>query len=64
MGIMVPRPAMRRREARIVVSTLKKHEDLTLLIQFGTGVSHEWASKVAYNIITTGAQRKKIWRGK
>ena len=63
MGIMVPRPAMRRREARIVTNTLKKHEDLTTLIQLG-GTSHEWASKVAFNIITTGAQRKKIWRKK
>ena len=60
MGICDPRPAMRRREARIVISTLKKHEELTVLMQSG-GVSREYASRVAFNIITTGAQRKKVW---
>ena len=56
MGIMVPRPAMRRREARIVMDTLKQHEYLASLMRMSGGVSYEWASKVAFNIISTSNQ--------
>jgi hypothetical protein len=50
MGIAIPRPAMRAREARITHQRLKRHSEL--MSQFITeGLSRDDASKKAFSLV-------------
>jgi hypothetical protein len=60
MGIIVPRPAMRRREARRIKSALERHLEIMFILELG-GVSHTFSSEIAFNIVTTSKARKAIW---
>lgn len=61
MGIIVPRPAMRAREERNLRATLLKHSELRREMR-EAGLADEEASFIAFNIVTTHAQRGKIWK--
>ncbi len=63
MGIINPRPSMRAAEERRLRNTLKQHQALRVEIR-ESGVSDEEASSIAFNIVTSHVQRKKIWRTK
>jgi hypothetical protein len=61
MGIINPRPAMRRGEERRLHSTLAQHAELRKQIR-EAGASDEVASKIAFDIVNTRARRSKLWR--
>ena len=67
MGIFVPRPAMRKREARTVVAILDRHDELSRHIMAECWpakqrMSYQLASGFAYHIVISSSKRKKIWR--
>lgn len=67
MGIINPRPAMRRKEERGVVGVLQRHDELARHIMAecwpsAARISYQLASGFAYHLVRTSGQRKKIWR--
>jgi hypothetical protein len=63
MGIVNPRPAMRAREERDLVATLRKHDELRRMIR-EAGIEDADASNIAFNIVSTRTARLKLWRKK
>jgi hypothetical protein len=66
MGIVNPRPAMRRREARTVVAILQRHDELARHIMSECWpaqkrMDYQLASGYAYHLVRTSSQRKKVW---
>jgi hypothetical protein len=50
MGLAIPRPAMRKREAKWIARRLKRHHELMVQLQAG-GFSKDDASKIAYDML-------------
>jgi hypothetical protein len=61
MGIINPRPAMRRGEERRVKNVLERHAFLWHLMA-SQGVDHDEASHIAYTLVRTSKARQRIWR--
>jgi hypothetical protein len=53
MGIVVPRPQMRGKEARTIEANIRRHIDLTQKYQ-AEGMSKEAASRKSYEEIKSG----------
>lgn len=67
MGIINPRPAMRRREARTVAAVLSRHDELARHIlsecwPAEKRMCYQLASGYAYHFVVTSNKRKKIWK--
>jgi len=52
MGLIIPRPSIRQREARIITARLKRHAELTLKF-ISEGMDKDYSSKKAYDQVLT-----------